>query len=86
MKKAGLLFTAVLAVFTVNAQSQIKIGYTNAEYILSFLPEAKQIESELKDYQKQLSTQMDSKMQEFQTKAQAFQDKCRKYDSGGSCR
>jgi len=73
MKKASLLIMALLAVFTVSAQNQIKIGYTNAEYILSFLPEAKQIESELKDYQKQLSTQMDSKVQEFQTKMQTYE-------------
>ncbi len=75
MKKNVIFLVALLITsFTVKAQtSEIKIGYTNAEYILSFLPESKQIESELSDYQKQLSTQLDSKMQEFQTKVADFQ-------------
>lgn len=64
---------ACMAAFAVHAQSQIKIGYTNAEFILSFMPEAKQIEAELKDYEKQLSTQLDSKMADFQTKLQTYQ-------------
>jgi len=74
MKKRGLIVLIfLLTAFAFNAKSQIKIGYTNAEFILSFMPEAKQIEAELKDYQQQLSTQLDSKMKEFQEKAAAYQ-------------
>ncbi len=74
MKNKGLFVLIILlTAFTFNAKSQVKIGYTNAEYILSFMPEAKQIEAELKDYQTQLSTQLDSKMKEFQEKAAAYQ-------------
>ncbi len=47
-------FIAILAIaafgFTATAQDDLKIGYTNADYLLSLLPEAKQIESELKAY------------------------------------
>jgi len=74
MKTRNLIFLLILlTAFTVNAQSQVKIGYTNAEYILSFMPEAKQIEAELKDYEKQLSTQLDSKGQEYKAKVDAYQ-------------
>ncbi len=74
MKTRKLFFLMFfLAAFTVSAQSQVKVGYTNAEYILSFLPEAKEIEAELTDYQKQLGTQLESKATEFRTKVDAYQ-------------
>ncbi len=65
----GIFFTA----FGANAQGTLKIGYTDVDYILSAMPEAKQIESELTDYSRQLETQLDSKMQDFQTKAADYQ-------------
>ena len=68
MKTKWIFLATFLLAFTVKAQDQIKIGYTNAEYILSFMPEAKQIEQEVADYEKQLSSQLDSKMKDFQTK------------------
>ena len=46
------LFTLFVFGFTANAQT-LKIGYTNADYILSLLPEAKQLDSELKAYEQQ---------------------------------
>lgn len=63
----------VLTSLAAVAQSTLKIGYTNAEFILSNMPEAKQIESELRDYEQQLTTQLESKMQDFQTKLAEFQ-------------
>jgi outer membrane protein len=50
-----------------------KIGYTNLEYILSLLPDAKRIESELQTYEKQLKSQMDSKISEFEKKYQDYE-------------
>ncbi len=68
---------AVLAVLvlatTAYAQSTFKFGYTNVEYILSYMPEAKQVDSEYKAYETQLQTQLQSKGQEFQTKLQEYQ-------------
>lgn len=55
------------------AQSGVKIGYTNVDYIISLLPETKQIESEIKAFEKQLTTNLQAKYQEYQTKAEAFQ-------------
>ncbi len=65
----GLLTFTVTSAF---AQQQ-KIGYANAEYLLTLLPEAKQIESELKAYEAQLQNQLQAKYQDFQTKAADYQ-------------
>ena len=74
--KTKWIFILAFLVAAVSAKAQdtgVKIGYTNVEYILSNLPEAKQIEAELKDYEKQLSTQLESKAADFQAKAEDFQ-------------
>ncbi len=72
----GKLFIALLGLvlfgFSANAQN-VKIGYTNVDYILSLLPEAKELDSQYKEYEKQLSNQMQSKYQELETKANEFQ-------------
>lgn len=75
LKKASLLVVALL--FTVGAFAQTttapKIGYTNLDYLLSLMPEVKQVESELQAYEKQLSTQLESKYQEYQKKMEEYQ-------------
>ena len=72
--KAKLLvgFLVLFATSNLIAQEQ-KIGYANAEYILSLLPEAKQIESDLKAYETQLQNQLQAKYQDFQQKATTYQ-------------
>jgi len=77
--KFSKLFLAIgiccLSVFSANAQStNLKIGYTNVDYILSKLPEAKQIESDLKTHEEQLGTQLQSKMKEFEEKYKTFME------------
>lgn len=52
----------------------LKIGYTNVDYILSLMPEAKQIQAELESYQKQLDNQLQAKVQDYQTKGQEYQN------------
>jgi outer membrane protein len=69
----GVLFMSGLT--CTFAQSNLKIGYTNPDYILSLLPEAKQIEADLTAYSKQLESQLQSKMEEFQTKLSDYQQK-----------
>ena len=78
MKFIKLLLTVIiccLMVFSINAQSaNLKIGYTNVDYILSQLPEAKQIESQLKTHEEQLGAQLQSKMKEFEDKYKSFME------------
>ncbi len=74
MKTKWIFILILLAAFSVKAQDEtIKIGYTNAEFILSNMPEAKQIEADLKAYEQQLAAQLESKTKDFQTKVEEFQ-------------
>ena len=69
------LLICALTVFTMgvtNAQ-ELKIGYTNAEYLLGLLPEAKQIEADLRAYETQLQNQLKAKYQDLQTKIADYQ-------------
>jgi outer membrane protein len=77
MKKIVIALSVLLipGLMSSYAQSNLKIGYTNPDYILSLLPEAKQIEADLTAYSKQLESQLQSKMEEFQTKLSDYQQK-----------
>jgi outer membrane protein len=77
MKKLFIVFILFFAIALNNsyAQSTLKIGYTNVDYILNLLPEAKEIEAELTAYGKQLESQLESKMGEFQEKLNDYQTK-----------
>ncbi len=72
-----LLF-ALLCLFVSSVDAQTdqpaqKIGYAESDYILSQLPEAKKIESELKTHGSQLENQMKAKYEDYQAKLKAFQ-------------
>lgn len=70
-----ILGMCLIGVSSLQAQStNLKIGYTNVDYILSKLPEVKQIESELKTHEEQLGTQLQSKMKEFEDKYKTFME------------
>ena len=49
-----MVMVLMMVAFTAQSQAPIKIGYTNSEYILSLLPETKQVDAQLKEYQGQL--------------------------------
>lgn len=68
----GLFST--LIVLQVQAQNEPqKIGTANIEYILSNLPEIKQLEADIKVYENQLRAQLDSKTTEYQRKLEEYQ-------------
>lgn len=68
-----ILGILLLASSAFAQQKPIKIGYTNIDYILSLMPETKQVEAEYNAYQTQIENQLQSKVKEFQTKGQKFQ-------------
>ena len=80
-KKLLLTLALTLTLSQLNAQETldttqklpVKIGYTNVEYIFSFLPEAKRIASELESYERQLRNQLEAKQRVLQEKFKAFQ-------------
>lgn len=61
------------AAATPAASGPLKIGYTSVEYVLSQMPESRQIETDLKAYSTQLENQLKSKYAEYQAKAEAYQ-------------
>jgi outer membrane protein len=71
---AALLTAGTLASSAAQAQAPLKIAYTSVQYVLSQMPESKQIESELKTYNTQLETQLKSKYADYQAKGKAYQD------------
>ena len=74
--KTKLIIVLVLALTTTigaYAQNTLKVGYTNLDYILGLMPEAKQIESELQTYEKQLKSQLESKVADYEKKLQEYQ-------------
>ena len=73
MKKINILVIGFLLTTLTSFGQNLKIGYTNVEYILSFLPETKQVQAEVQAYGTQLQNQLQSKITDFQSKADAFQ-------------
>ena len=73
MKKINILIVGLLLSTLTSFSQNIKIGYTNVEYILSFLPETKQVQAEVQAYGTQLQNQLQSKITDFQSKAEVFQ-------------
>ncbi|WP_226391223.1 OmpH family outer membrane protein [Penaeicola halotolerans] len=75
MKTRTILFALALLFsgFVAQAQSPVKIGYADIDYLMSLLPEMKQVESELQDYQTMLGNQLNAKGQDFERKVQTFQ-------------
>ncbi len=81
MRTKSFLIVALIALaFHVSAQEMLKIGYTNADYILSMLPEAKQIDAELKAYEKQLQNQIQAKVTNLQNMYADYQENVANYD------
>ena len=74
MRKLVLFFVLGFVAITSYAQNPVKIGYADPDYILSQMPESKQIETDLKSLQNQLKTQIDGKVAEFQKKLKDYQD------------
>ena len=66
---AGLLFGLV----ALPATAQVKIGFIYQEKIYSQMPEAKQVEEDLKNTQKQYETLYQGKVKDFQDKLAAFE-------------
>lgn len=73
MKIKSIVGVIAILFLAFGASAQLKIGYTNIEFVLSKMPEAKQVDSEYKAYEAQLQNQLKAKSAEFQQKLQAYQ-------------
>lgn len=74
MRKFVLLVVMGLVTFISHAQTASqKIGYVDVDYIFGQMPEAKQMEAELKSLETQLKTQIDTKYKKFQADLAEYQ-------------
>ena len=73
MKIKLLICSFTMFIMGMTIAQELKIGYTNAEYLLGLLPEAKQIEADLRAYETQLQNQLKAKYQDLQTKIGDYQ-------------
>ena len=77
MKKLFLL-VAITAGYFTHAQSPVasdnRVGYADMEYIISQLPDVKQIETDLKSTQTQLRNQIQAKSQQVQKQYTDFNE------------
>jgi outer membrane protein len=75
MNKLKSLLVAAFVLVSVASFAQtgtVKIGYTNANYIISQLPESRQIESDLKAHSSQLEKELQNKYKVYQEKVAAY--------------
>ncbi|MGV3539528.1 MAG: OmpH family outer membrane protein [Rufibacter sp.] len=76
MNKLKSLLVAAFLLVSVASFAQtgtVKIGYTNANYIISQLPESRQIESDLKAASSQFEKELQNKYKDYETKLKAYQ-------------
>ncbi len=66
------ILSILLALNASSFSQQLKIGYTNIEYILTFMPEAKQMEQTLKNYEQKLTEQLSIKQSYAQGKLDTY--------------
>ncbi|HAH36385.1 MAG TPA: hypothetical protein DEQ87_03895 [Algoriphagus sp.] len=71
--KVILSAIALLCVGFVAQAQEVKIGYTNVEFIMDLMPEMEQIGADIQDYQTQLQTNIQTKAQDFQRQVQSYQ-------------
>lgn len=73
MKKAILTLALILGLNAfVNAQ-EIKMGYSNVDYILANMPEAPTVQAQLEGFESALTGQLRTRMQTFQQRVATYQ-------------
>ncbi|NJO00892.1 MAG: OmpH family outer membrane protein [Bacteroidia bacterium] len=57
-----------------NVQAQDKIGFVDESYIISQMPEYKQVQAEMDAYEKKVKTELETKKAEYDTKVAAVKE------------
>ncbi len=70
MKK--LIIVAVMVVGGLSASAQVKIGYINTDILISLMPEAAKVDSQLREYQQSLQLQGQTLQMEADKKRDDF--------------
>lgn len=81
-----MIFAIQIIFFSVEAKSQIKVGYVDSETILKQLPEAQKVQSELEGLQKLYLDTIQARETDIKSKAEIFktqyEDAQKKVESG----
>jgi outer membrane protein len=64
---------ALVALANTEVKAQTKIGFINVDYILSQLPEFKQVETEIRSTQQQYENMLQTKVKDFQAKVADYE-------------
>lgn len=72
IRVVALAITLLSVVMATQAQAQ-KFGYTNPDYILAYMPDAQTVQTELKEYEGQLTAEIQSKYQTLQQKVAEYE-------------
>ena len=81
MKSRILLLTVLAVTFIGSISAQgLKVGYADANYILSLMPEAAQAQSEITSHENMIQTQLQAKYKDYQTKLATYQENAATYD------
>ena len=68
-------FLIIAFVFTSIMSAQTKVGTINTEYIVSKMPEFKEVQKNVQDYSKTLDSGLKEKFDEYQEKVKAYSEK-----------
>ncbi len=71
MKRIILL---LLMISSVNVSAQSKVGTINTEFIISQMPELKEVQSQMEAYNKELGQKIQNKYTEYQELVQKFEE------------
>ena len=71
MKRIILL---LLMITSVNVSAQSKVGTINTEFIISQMPELKEVQSQMEAYNKELGQKIQNKYTEYQELVQKFEE------------
>ena len=74
------ILTLALGISAV-AEAQLKIGFTNLEIVVAYLPEAQQVQNELQIYEKQITQKLETKRNYFDVKYQEYTEKAQSPDA-----
>lgn len=81
MKSRSILLTIVITIAIISTEAQgLKIGYADANYILSLMPEAEQAQAEISLHENMIQTQLQAKYKDYETKLTAYQQNAATYD------
>ena len=72
MKKIIFLIAIAVLSFSAGLQAQTKIGYTNVELILNYMPETEAIEKQMETLEKKLAEALEVKQKYYQQKLQEY--------------